>query len=301
MPSWQLPETVVTRLYKQGRADRWAVPIAGFARALERCAQKAFSTPPDPQELERHLMSLHLEDLALACACANGHEAAWEHFVREHRPVLYKAADAIDPTGGSRELADSLYGELFGLVERKGERRSLFEYFHGRSSLSTWLRAVLAQRHVDRVRSTRRFEPLPAEDAVNVAQPPERQPRTAGYVQLMQRTVTAAVARLAPKDRLRLGFYYSQDLTLAQIGRALGEHEATVSRNLARARREIRADVERQLRDDAHMNPSQIDECFAAVVEDVGPLDIADLLGTGGPRKGSEEKRSKERAEGASA
>jgi len=90
-------------------------------------------------------------------------------------------------------------------------------------------------------------------------------------------------------------------LTLAQIGRALGEHEATVSRNLARARREIRADVERQLRDDAHMNPSQIDECFAAVVEDVGPLDIADLLGTGGPRKGSEEKRSKERAEGASA
>ena len=27
------------------------------------------------------------------------------------------------------------------------------------------------------------------------------------------------------------------------------------------------------------MNASQIDECFAAVVEDVGSLDVADLLG----------------------
>ena len=31
----------------------------------------------------------------------------------------------------------------------RGERRSLFRYFQGRSSLATWLRAVLAQRYVD--------------------------------------------------------------------------------------------------------------------------------------------------------
>ena len=62
----------------------------------------------------------------------------------------------IDPGGGARELADSIYADLFGLQERDGERRSLFRYFHGRSSLATWLRAVLAQRQVDRVRATRR-------------------------------------------------------------------------------------------------------------------------------------------------
>ena len=38
-------------------------------------------------------------------------------------------------------------------ARRAGERQSLFRYFHGRSSLTTWLRAVLAQRHVDRLRS----------------------------------------------------------------------------------------------------------------------------------------------------
>ncbi len=80
--------------------------------------------------------------------------------MREYRPVLYRSADAIDPGGGARELADSIYADLFGLQERDGERRSLFRYFHGRSSLATWLRAVLAQRLVDRVRSTRRLTPL---------------------------------------------------------------------------------------------------------------------------------------------
>jgi RNA polymerase sigma-70 factor, ECF subfamily len=313
MSSWRPSESAVTRLYQQSRADRWAVRVEVFTAALERSARKAFPTPPEPRDLEHVLSSLHLEDLALACACANGHEGAWEHFVREHRPVLYRAADAIDPSGGSRELADSLYGELFGLVERGGERRSLFEYFHGRSSLRTWLRAVLAQRHVDRIRSGRRFEPLPDEEPAPPARVEERpQLRLSGYIKLMRRAVTAAVSRLAAKDRLRLGYYYAEDLTLAQIGRALGEHEATVSRNLAKARREIRADVERHLRDEEHMNASQIDECFAAVVEDVGSLDVTDLLGAaadqtgssgspGGQRKDSRDKRSKERPEGASA
>lgn len=313
MPSWRPSESAVTHLYRQSHADRWAVPVDVFTAALERSARKAFPTPPEPRDLDRVLGSLHLEDLALACACANGHEGAWEHFVREHRPVLYRAADAIDPTGGSRDLADSLYGELFGLVERSGQRRSLFEYFHGRSSLSTWLRAVLAQRHVDRIRSGRRFEPLPDEEPPPPARPEERQhSRIAEYVQLMRRAVTAAVSRLPAKDRLRLGYYYAEDLTLAHIGRALGEHEATVSRNLAKARREIRADVERQLSEEERMSASQIEECFAAVVEDVGSLDVTDLLGAGagqpglegspgGPRKDSRDKRSKERPEGASA
>jgi RNA polymerase sigma-70 factor (ECF subfamily) len=315
MSSWRPSDSAVTRLYQQSHADRWAIPVAVFAAALERCARKAFATPPEPNDLERLLTSLHLEDLALACACASGHEGAWEHFIREHRPVLYRAADAIDPTGGSRDLADSLYGELFGVVERDGERRSLFEYFHGRSSMSTWLRAVLAQRHVDRVRSTRRFEPLPEEESP----PPPRsetapQSRIANYVRLMRRAVIAAVSRLPAKDRLRLGYYYAEDLTLAQIGRALGEHEATVSRNLAKARREIRGDVERRLREEEHMSASEIDECFEAVVEDVGPLDVADLLGvtasadpvsssgsSSAQRKESRDERSKGRPEGASA
>ena len=72
----------------------------------------------------------------------------------EYRPVLYRAADALDRSGGAREVADSLYAELYGIKDAPGERRSLFHYFQGRSSLATWLRAVLAQRYVDRLRAS---------------------------------------------------------------------------------------------------------------------------------------------------
>ena len=37
----------------------------------------------------------------------------------EYRPILYRAADALDPSGGARDLADSLYADLYGL--RKGD------------------------------------------------------------------------------------------------------------------------------------------------------------------------------------
>ena len=155
----------VERLHRKSGADAWGVPLQAFATALESSVQRAFSASgPDPAQLERYLTSLHLEDLALACACAHGSESAWEHFIREHRPGLYRAAAAIDTSGGARELADSLYGELFGLNERDGERRSHFRYFHGRSSLATWLRAVLSQRRIDRLRSVRRLDPLPSDD-----------------------------------------------------------------------------------------------------------------------------------------
>ncbi len=105
-------------------------------------------------------MAAHSADLELARLCAEGDERAWERFVREYRPLLYRAADALDRTQGAREIADSLYADLYGIANDAGERQSLFRYYQGRSSLATWLRAVLAQRYVDRVRVERRVEPL---------------------------------------------------------------------------------------------------------------------------------------------
>jgi RNA polymerase sigma factor (sigma-70 family) len=230
--------------------------------------------------------ALHLGDLALACACADGHEPAWEHFVLEHRPSLYRAAEAMRP-GGGRELADSLYAELFGVSQRGEAKTSLFRYFHGRSSLSTWLRAILAQRHVDAIRVERRHEPLPEEDgaaglsrllaspASAAASASEERDR---WVSVVQRTLSEAVAALEAKDRLRLGCYYVESMTLAEIGRALGEHEATVSRHLSRIRRALRTEVERQLRERHGMTHAEMAECFASVSADAGSLDLGALI-----------------------
>jgi RNA polymerase sigma-70 factor, ECF subfamily len=278
-----LDEALVRRLYGEARAERWALPFEAFSALVALSVRRAFpDDAPEPRDLQRYLKSLHSEDLAVACACAEGIESAWDFFVREYRPVLYRAADAIDPSGGAREIADSLYGELFGLTSREGKRRSHFHYFHGRSSLATWLRAVLSQRYVDRLRRDTRLEPLPEEDdaqpAAITVQPAEDTARA--YIKVMGRVVMAVIAALQPRDRLRLRLYYAQHLTLAEIGRVLREHEATVSRHLARNRRVIRQQVETRLRDEEGMTGEQIEECFASVVQDAGELDIAELLGS---------------------
>src|SRR5437867_1266175 len=285
----RIAEELGERLHHQAKADRWRVPLGRFMHALEASAVRTCAGREwDARELERYLVSLHLEDLALACACADGDDAAWEHFVLEQRPRLYRAADALDSTGGARELADSVYADLFGLGKGSGERQSLFRYFHGRSSLTTWLRAVLAQRYVDRLRSERRVEALLDEDAASALPAPARsiEPDRDRYLQLIRDALERAVAQLAARDRLRLACYYAQDLTLAQTGRMLGEHEATVSRQLARTRTTIKEAVERHLRVDAGLSDAAITRCFECVMEDAGTLGLGDLLviGSGGKK-----------------
>jgi RNA polymerase sigma-70 factor, ECF subfamily len=290
----RIPPRLAERLHRDAAADRWRVTLARFTEALEASVAKAFADgPPDGSELEAYLRRLHLADLALACACADGDAAAWEHFVLEQRPALYRAAAAMASDAG-RELADSLYGDLFGASGATAERRSLFRYFHARSSLSTWLRAVLAQRHVDRIRSTRRLEPLPEEDSPSAlphpSTPPD--PERRRWLDTMRRALTTAIATLEPRDRLRMACYYGQDLTLAQIGRSLGEHEATVSRHLTRALRELRDAAERYLREREGLDAAALAECLASVLEDAGPLDVVELMGTAAGRKKADADRS---------
>jgi DNA-directed RNA polymerase specialized sigma24 family protein len=136
---------------------------------------------------------------------------------------------------------------------------------------------VLAQRHVDRVRSRRREAPL--DDELSLTAPSlQPDPERRRYLVLMKRALMSVIAALDPRDRLRLGSYYTQGLTLAQTGRLLGEHEATASRQLARTRKVIRERVEQHLRDSQHLHPDEIEQCFASVLEDPGPLDLAAII-----------------------
>ena len=285
----------MVRLHDQAQASRWSLPLEPFAAALQAAIRHAFPAgEPSPLETKSFLEALRIEDLALACACAAGHDAAWEFFIREHRPALYRAAEAIDRTGGGRELADSIYADLFGLRERDGERQSLFRYFHGRSSIGSWVRAVLSQRYVDTLRARRRLDPLPDDESAAALPGPaaDRDPGRERFQTVLHETLRAVLATLVPRDRLRLGCYYAQDLKLAAIGRLLGEHEATVSRHLARTRREIRLGVEQRLRDNQGFDAETISECFNAAVDNSGALDLATLLGSVADGKNPAQDRS---------
>lgn len=244
-----LPDAVVTRLYDKSRAAAWHVSAERFCAALRASLAHRYPDHSPTDGGVVYLDGLQVEDLALACACVDGNDGAWEHFIRQLRPQLYQAARTIAGDEG-RELADGLYAELFGLPGKDGVRRSLLAHYHGRSRLITWLRSVLVQRHIDRRRVTRRLEPLEDDESSPAAlrsTSPSPDPERDALVAHTQRAIDAAIDALEPKDRLRLRLYYGQDMTLAAIGRVLGEHEATVSRKLEKARRMLKAEVQRSL------------------------------------------------------
>jgi len=74
--------------------------------------------------------------------------------------------------------------------------------------------------------------------------------------------------RQPARDRLRLSYYYVQDLTLREVGALMGESESTVSRRLADVRLRIRGEVERTLRDDHRLNNDQVTRCLDYAAED---------------------------------
>jgi RNA polymerase sigma-70 factor, ECF subfamily len=264
-------ETSRQILERAGLPSAWNVTPEQFKAALERSASRRFGEgAADQRAVESYLGSLHALDLALACACAAGNAAAWDRFVAQFRPELYRAARAIAGESTGRELADSLYAELYGLRETKGVRHSLFNYYHGRSKLSTWLRAILSQRHVDEIRRSRRTESLDDGEGDSVAEKLPAAKSAAGdlfdlerkkYLVILQTTLTAVLGGLESRDRLRLAYYYVEELTLAEIGKLLGEHEATVSRKLDRTRKELRSRIDAALRE-KKLSDAQLQLCY---------------------------------------
>jgi RNA polymerase sigma-70 factor, ECF subfamily len=139
-------------LYQEARAQLYGLTQEVFQSSLLEVAHKYLPGAVD-QDLIRFLQGLHCEELALARGCALGNEAAWEVFMTRYRASLYGAGYAIakDESVG-RELADSLYAELFGVPKESGPRVSKLGYYMGRGSLEGWLRTVLAQEYVNRYR-----------------------------------------------------------------------------------------------------------------------------------------------------
>jgi RNA polymerase sigma factor (sigma-70 family) len=289
----------VRLLRKADVPDAWAVTGDRFAQTLERSAAQRFAgTSPAASTVESFFESLHIRDLALASACAAGNSAAWDFFVDTYRAEIYRAARAIGGESRGREIADSLYAELYGLrADRAEERKSPFNYFLGRSKLGTWLHAVLSRKHVDELRRTSKLESLdapanndgarqsstaetaPTRSSQLVARenPNAADPDRTRYLALLQAVLTAVLGALPPRDRLRLAYYYVDELTLAQIGKILGEHEATVSRKIERTRRDIREQVDTRLRDEKKLSDAQLGLCYEYAREE-WPFDLTAVL-----------------------
>ena len=228
-----LPESVVVKLYGQAGAEKLGLTPQDFAGILREVAAKYLPADASPSEVVELLTTLHVEELALARVCACGNEAAWEIFLNRYREKLYTAAYAIArEDSAARELADSLYADLFGTRTTDARRVSKLTSYTGRGSLEGWLRAVLAQEFVNRCRKQQRLVSLEEQTEAGVQFAADEPDPAQAVDARLQEATDQALASLAAEDKFILANYYLDGRTLAEIARLLGVHESTISRKL---------------------------------------------------------------------
>jgi RNA polymerase sigma-70 factor (ECF subfamily) len=277
---------ILLRSWQASGGERFGFGYPQFEELmLEVAASSHWGLAPDAQvsiraQLE-FLANIRTRDLVLARACAMGIEEAWEVFLTEYRETLYSAAYAITGDNASgRELADSLYAELFGMTERDGRRRSKLDSYTGRGSLAGWLRSVLVRRYIDDYRKARRLVSLDeriedGEGDVAVAAQTLTLPDEA-HRNRLEACVGSVLAEMECQDRFLLRTYYLDGRSLAEIARLLGVHESTISRRVKRLGEGLRQRLLKKLQASG-LNRSAAEEALSSDVRDI-EVNVRELL-----------------------
>ncbi len=237
-------QSLLVELYQKSGCQELGLSREQFVAILEEVRGKYLPADASPAAIQELYASLRVEDLALARACAVGNERAWERFLIRYREKLYDVAGYITKESSSaRELADSLYADLYGMSARDGRRVSKLASYTGRGSLEGWLRTVMAQEHVNRYRKQRRLVSLDEENEEGV-QYAAVEPEPAITVEpKLEAAIDEALGALSAEDRFVLAAYYLDDRTLADIARALSVHESTISRKVGKLAKSLRKQI----------------------------------------------------------
>lgn len=234
---------IVRELFSSCNAHRYGLTEALFQQILDKVSDKYIPGAVSDQKA-KFWRELKLEELVLARGCAEGNDYAWEVFLTRYREKLYDIARGITKEDASaRELADSIYGDLYGTAERDGRRISRLNFYMGRGSLEGWLRTVVAQEFINRYRKQKRLVSLEEQEEEGVQFQSATVVPTGPADSRISAAVDDALASLSPEDRLVLAAYFLDDRTLTQIGKMLQVHESTISRRLEKLLKTLRKQV----------------------------------------------------------
>jgi RNA polymerase sigma-70 factor (ECF subfamily) len=280
---------LLSELHSRSGCEKFGLKRDTLAEILCEVGTKCAGAAPEA-EVRTFFLSLRMEELALARACASGHNQAWDVFVTRYREKLYLSALRVTREDSSaHDLADTLYADLYGTNTREGRRVSKLSSYTGRGSLEGWLRTVLAQEYVNRYRKTKRLVSLEeeSEEGIQFASP-DPEPSVPADPRLAQAT-DEALAFLSGEDRTVLSSYYLDGRTLADIARMLGVHESTISRKLDKLAKSLRKQIMAALARRG-MSRRQAEEALEVDVRDL-QLDIRRSLSQDSKPEAFSEKR----------
>jgi len=195
---------------------------------------------------------LHLSDLYLAFACAEGDT----HALRYFGTLLSSVAGAVRSVDGAPAFVDEILQRLRTrvLVPDDGRSARILDYA-GRGSLENWLRAGALRLALNARRDARRGpEPLPDASLWEPAAPTAERTLEllrGKYAAEFGSALREAFASLEPGERNVLRMHFLEGLSLNQIAAMYQVNKSTISRRMARAREILlertRAQLERAL------------------------------------------------------
>lgn len=147
-----------------------------------------------------------------------GDAAAWEELLLRHRAAVFGFALRVarEPSV-AEEIASTVWADLYGGSVSK------LAHYSGKGSFEGWLRALVAQTYVTRYRKERRFVPLDNDERSSECSIESADPR-------LEKALDRALADLSAEQRLVLAAHFLDGRTFAEIGRMMGAHESSISR-----------------------------------------------------------------------
>jgi RNA polymerase sigma-70 factor, ECF subfamily len=267
-------EAIVERLYWDGYSyyGDLQVGLKEFEIHLLSIFEKSLGENATDNAV-RAINSSHGNDLYLAFACAQHSQVAWDCFTRIYRKYIHNLTALICPVKSMvDELAETILTDLF-LPDRSG--RSRIASYDGRTSIATWLRAIIYHRVInERERKVNGmtqfnediFEKADEKALLNI----EMALRSSCYQALIKYSLEQACSELTDRERLMLLLRYDNGLQLGQIGCLFGLHQSTITRQLERVQAKIRQIIVSTLTQKFGFSQAAIDECLAEIVENPG-------------------------------
>jgi len=214
------------------------------------------------------IKQLHMTDLYLGTACAQGNETAWTIFNATYKKYIRDLGTFTNPTPNAFELADSILVDLY-LPNHSGQSR--IASYEGRSSLATWLRIIVSHRAINEHERTRKTEDA-SESLIEIGDDLALHTldvslRACRYEHIVDESFRRSCQSLTDRERLNLLLRFDEELQLGEIARLLGVHQSTITRQLDRACKKLREVMITTLATTYHLNQAAISECQEDILE----------------------------------
>ncbi len=168
------------------------------------------------------------DDAALLAGAADGNEAAFRSLVERHLSGLLVLARRM-----LRDDAEAEDVTQEALLKLWRSREALEVGAYG---LRPWLRRVVSNLCIDKMRSSRRF--TVTDDVPERAEPADQ--LTQVEAQDASARVAAAIKGLPDRQRTALTLFHYEGLSQVEVGRIMGASDEAVESLLARARRSLK-------------------------------------------------------------